>query len=79
MDDFIGVRDVIARERLERLSQRSKPKGLIQLLSHLGGLAVCSYALLLLWGTWWAVPSLLSGATEAEMVRASDHALVENA
>ncbi len=57
MDDFIGVRNVVSNERLDALSQRSNVKGLLQLLSHLGALAVCSYALLQLWGTWWAAPA----------------------
>ena len=56
MDDFIGVRNVISNQRLDDLTRRSNTKGLRQLLSHLGALAVCSYALLQLWGSWWAVP-----------------------
>jgi fatty acid desaturase len=56
MDDFIGVRNVISSGRLERLSQRSDKLGLVQFVSHVGTLAICTWALLLTVGTWWAVP-----------------------
>ena len=56
MDGFIGVRNVVSPDRLAALSQRSNILGLRQLISHWGALAISSYALWHLWGTWWALP-----------------------
>ena len=56
MHNFVGVREVISNERITHLSRRSNYWGFIQLLSHLGALGVCTYALSLTWGTWWALP-----------------------
>ena len=73
MDNFIGVRGVVASERLERLSRRSNTRGLIQLLSHLGGLAVCTCALMLLWGTWWTVPFFFAQGVLINFLFACQH------
>ena len=56
MLDYVGVRDVLPPERLQALAERSDARGLLQLGSHLGAIAVCSVGLGFTWGTWWAIP-----------------------
>ena len=73
MDDFIGVRDVIASERIESLSRRSNTRGLAQLVSHIGALALCTWALALTWGTWWMVPFFFAQGVLINFLFACQH------
>ena len=73
MDDFIGVRNVIASERIETLSRRSNRRGFIQLLSHVGALALCTWGLAVTWGTWWMIPIFFAQGVLINFLFACQH------
>ena len=73
MDDFIGVRGVIEPARLKELSKRSDTKGLIQLASHYGAIAVNTAALAATWGSWWCVPFFIFQGILINQLYAAEH------
>ena len=73
MDDFIGVRDVMAPERLEALSARSDTRGLLQLAGHASAIALTTWFMSLTWGSWWCVPFFLFQGLLLNFVYAPQH------
>ena len=73
MEGFVGVRGVIEPRRLRELGRRSDLRGWIQTTSHLGAAAACTTALVLTWGTWWAVPFFLLQGLLINMFYAGEH------
>ena len=59
MDEIFGRRDMIAPVKLKELSVKSDLHGFVQLGSHLGALVLSAAALLLTWGTFWAIPAFI--------------------
>ena len=56
MDDYIGRRGLLEPAHLKSLTRRSDARGLIQLASHAGAIAITGVTLAYTWGTWWCVP-----------------------
>ena len=56
MDDYIGRRGLLEPATLKFLTRRSDARGLLQLASHVGAIAVTGAALAYTWGTAWCVP-----------------------
>jgi len=56
MDDYIGRRGLLEPAHLKSLTRRSDARGLIQLASHAGAIAITGVTLACTWGTWWCVP-----------------------
>jgi fatty acid desaturase len=73
VDDFIGVRGVMEPERLEALARRSDARGLAQLASHAGAIAVTVWMMELSWGTWGCVPFFLLQGLLLNYVYAPQH------
>ncbi len=60
MEGFVAVRDICSFSEVRELSRRSDVKGLVQLASHLGAIAVAAGLVWLTSGTWWLlVPAQL--------------------
>ena len=53
MEGFVAVRDICSFREVRALSRRSDVKGLLQLASHLGAIAVAAVLVWLVAGTWW--------------------------
>ncbi len=73
MDEIFGRRDLIAPGRLKELSVKSNLLGAIRVGGHLGALAVSGAALLLSWGTLWAVPAFVVHGTLINFLYAGQH------
>ena len=56
MDDFVGAENVISKERLAQLSERSNGPATRQMLSHLGALALTTTALYWTQYSWLCAP-----------------------
>src|SRR5947209_2511892 len=56
MDEIFGRRDLIAREKLKELLEKSDLLGALRVGSHLSVLAPSTAALLLSWVSVWAIP-----------------------
>lgn len=56
MDDFVGRKGLISRERLHLLTERSDAAGWRQTLSHFGAIVATGLGLHLTWGTIAAIP-----------------------
>lgn len=56
MDDYIGRRGLLETAKLKSLTRRSDAKGLVQLASHVGAIAITGAGLAYTWGTAWCVP-----------------------
>ena len=59
MQDFIGAKGVIPKERLAELSERRNGPAFLYLASHWGAIALNGAAMHYAWGTWWCVPLFL--------------------
>lgn len=73
MDDFIGVRGVLGSDRLAELSPRSDARGLLQLASHAGAIAVTTALMAWSWGSWWCVPLFMFQGLLLNYVYAPQH------
>ena len=73
MDEVFGRRDMIAPARLRELSVKSDWAGFVQLGSHLGAIALSGAALMLTWGSWWAVPVFMIHGTLINFLYAGQH------
>jgi fatty acid desaturase len=73
MDEIFGRRDLITPGRLKKLSVKSNLRAALRLGSHLGALGLSVYALLLCWGTPWAVPALIVHGTLLNFLYAAQH------
>jgi fatty acid desaturase len=60
---------------LRTLCMTSDRAGSLQLLSHLGALAVSGALLWFLWGTWWAIPAFMLHGTLLNFLYAGQHEL----
>lgn len=62
MDGFVGRRDLLTRQELQHLSEKSDLAGFAQLGSQVAALAATSALTTIGWGTWWmVVPMLMQG------------------
>lgn len=75
MDEIFGRRDMIAPVKLKELSVKSDLHGFVQLGSHLGALVLSAAALLLTWGTFWAIPAFIVHGTLINFLYAGQHEL----
>lgn len=73
MDEVFGRRDMITPAKLKNLSVKSDASGFIQLGSHLGAIALCTSAMALTWGTWWAVPAFVAQGVLINFLYAGQH------
>ena len=63
MHDFVGVENVISKERLRQLSERSNPPAFMRLAEHFAVIGLNTAAMAWTWGTWWCTPFfMLQGA-----------------
>ena len=56
MHDFVGVENVVSKERLRELSVRSNGPGFRRLAEHFAVIGLNTAAMAWTWGTWWCVP-----------------------
>lgn len=75
MDEIFGRRDLIAAAKLKQLSVKSDLRGFIQLGGHLGALALTGTALLVSWGSLWALPLFIVHGTLINYLYAGQHEL----
>jgi fatty acid desaturase len=75
MDEIFGRRDLIAPDKLKELLAKSDLLGAVRVGSHLGVLALSSVALLLSWGTLWAIPAVMVQGTLINFLYAGEHEL----
>ena len=75
MQDWIAAsgRKLVDGGRLKELSIRSDARGLLQLGSQLGALALTTTALALAWGSWWAAPAFLAQGILLNCLYAGQH------
>ena len=73
MQDFIGAKGVIAKERLAELSERRNGPAFLYLASHWGAIAVNGAATHYAWGTWWCVPLFLLQGLLINFLYAPEH------
>ena len=73
MQDFIGVKGVMPKERLSELSERRDGPALFYLASHWGAIALTSVALYFAWATWWCVPLFALQGTLLNFLYAPEH------
>ena len=59
MEDFVARQDLIDRDRLRALSQKSDRPGLIRIAIHLGMLCVTGAAVLSVRDTFWVLPAMV--------------------
>ena len=59
MQDFIGAKGIIPKERLAELSERRDGPAFLYLAGHWGAIAANGAAMHYAWGTWWCVPLFL--------------------
>lgn len=75
MDEVFGRRDLIAPAKLKELLAKSDLLGALRVGSHFGALALSSAALMLTWGTWWALPAFMIQGTLINFLYAGQHEL----
>ena len=75
MEEVFARREMLSRDRLRELSARSNLRGFIQVGSHLGAIVLTGIALLLTWGTWWAVPVFILHGVLLNFLYAGQHEL----
>jgi len=75
VDEIFGRRDLIAAAKLKQLSVKSDLRGFIQLGGHLGALALTGTALLVSWGSLWALPLFIVHGTMINFLYAGQHEL----
>ena len=73
MQDFIGAKGVIAKERLAELSERRNGPAFLYLASHWGAIALNAAAMHYAWGTWWCVPLFLLQGLLINFLYAPEH------
>jgi fatty acid desaturase len=73
MDEVFVRRDLIEPARLRVLSAKSDAMGFLQLGSHLGAIALSTWALGLSLGTWWCVPAFMLQGVFINFLYAGQH------
>ena len=73
VQDFVGARGLIPRERLAELSERRDRPALLQLASHFGAIGLNSVAMYHTWGTWWCLPFFLLQGLLLNYLYAPEH------
>ena len=73
MHDWTGTENVIDRERLRELSERSNGPATLYLLSHVGAIALTTTGLYYTAGTWWCVPFFLLQGVLINYLYAPEH------
>lgn len=56
MEDFVGRKGLIDRNRLRELTRRSDRRGAIQTASHFGAIAATGVGIYFIWGSGWVIP-----------------------
>ncbi len=75
MDEVFVRREVIDAAKLRSLYVASDGKGAIQVLSHLGAVALTGALLWFALGTWWAVPLFMAHGVLLNFLYAGQHEL----
>ena len=78
MEEVFARRDMLTREQLRDLATRSDLRGAVQLVSHLGAIAITGTLLSLTWGSWVAVPVFLAHGVLINFLYAGQHELSHN-
>ena len=73
MQDFVGVKGLISRERLTDLSERRDGPGLLYLAGHVGVIVANGFVMAWTWGTWWCVPFFLLQGIFLNFLYAPEH------
>ena len=73
MDDFIGRKNLIPKERLKELCKRSDLKGWAQTLSHFGAIALTGTGLYVTSDSYWAVPFFITHGILLNYLFAAQH------
>ena len=73
MHDFVGVEDVISKERLKELSMRSNGPAFRRLAEHFALIALNTAAMAWTWGTWWCVPFFMLQGVLINFLYAPQH------
>ena len=73
MDDFVGAENVISKERLAELSQRSNGPATRYFLSHFGAMAVTTAGLYWTQNTWLCVPFFIMQGILIGFLYAPEH------
>jgi len=73
MDEVFVRRDLIEPRRLRALSGKSDVAGFLQLGSHLGAIALSTFALYLTWGSIWCVPAFMIQGMLINFLYAGQH------
>jgi len=75
VDEVFGRRDLIADARLKALSVKSDLRGSIRLGGHLAALGLTGTALVLAWGSIWALPAFIAHGILINFLYAGQHEL----
>ncbi|MBL94414.1 MAG: hypothetical protein CFH06_01904 [Alphaproteobacteria bacterium MarineAlpha3_Bin5] len=73
MDDFIGRKNLIPKERLKELCKRSDLKGWAQTLSHFGAIALTGTGLYATLDSYWVVPFFIAHGILLNYLFAAQH------
>ncbi len=75
MEDWVAKRGLalIEPKRLRQLGERSDARGLLQLASQLGAIALTGTGLIMSWGSWWGVPVFLAHGVLINCLYAGQH------
>ena len=60
MDATFDVSVKVDPQILKKLRVKSDFRGWVQTLSHLGAIAVCTWLLVISWGSWWMIPVFMA-------------------
>ena len=75
MEEVFSRRKIVNAEELKYLNERSDGRGWAQLLSHLGFIAILSYAHYLVMGTWWVLLTGFCLGVSLNFLYAAQHEL----
>ena len=75
MEGFVGNEQLISKERLREYNQRTNLRGTVQVISHLGAIALSGYALSQSWGSYWAILWFVVLGTLLNYLYAGQHEL----
>lgn len=75
MDEVFARREMLTRDQLRALATKSNMRGLVQVGSHLGAIAVTGVLLTLTWGTWLVVPVFILHGVLLNFLYAGQHEL----
>ena len=73
MHDFVGVENVISKDRLKELSRRSNGPAFRRLAEHFAAIGVNTVAMAWTWGSWWCVPFFMLQGVLINFLYAPQH------